>query len=558
MVKKNADTISLIPLGGVGEIGKNMWMVEVNSRILVIDAGVMFPGGDLLGIDLIIPDISYLVENGHRIDGIIITHGHEDHIGALPYVLKEINVPVYGTRLALGLIKERLREHNLLHDANLHVFVPGSAVQVGSFQLETIHVNHSIADTCALAIHTPVGVLVYASDFKFDQTPIDGQVVDFQKLAELGENGVLALFSDSTNVERPGYTLSEKEVGHTLDEVFRLASGRIIVATFASNIHRIQQVIDAAANNGRKIALTGRSMVNIVRMASELGYLQIPDGMLIDIADMKGYEGNRLSVLTTGSQGEPMAALTRMARGDHNQIQIAQQDTVVISSTPIPGNEKLVAQTINQLFKKGADVVYEAVSGVHVSGHASREELKLMINLVKPRFLIPVHGEYRHLYHHKQLAIEMGMPSENIFITEPGSILEFSTNNGKAVGRISAGRVLVDGLGVGDVGKMVLRDRRLLSQDGIMIVVLTIEKNSGRILAGPDIISRGFVYIRESEELLKEATSRVEKTLEECEENHITDWSQLKSKIKESLCAFIYQKIKRQPMIMPIIMEVEL
>lgn len=556
MTKTSIEKISLIPLGGVGEIGKNMWVVEVNQRILVIDAGVMFPGGDLLGVDLIIPDISYLVENEDRIDGIVITHGHEDHIGALPYVLKEINAPVYGTRLALGLIKERLKEHNLLQDASLHVFQPGSSIRVGSFQLETIHVNHSISDTCALAIHTPVGVLLYASDFKFDQTPIDGKVVDFNKLAELGESGVLALFSDSTNVERPGYTLSEKVVGQTLDEVFRLASGRIIVATFASNIHRIQQVIDAAHNNGRKIALTGRSMVNIARMASELGYLKIPEGMLMDLNEMKGYEGNRIAILTTGSQGEPMAALTRMARGDHNQIQIAPQDTVIISSTPIPGNEKLVAQTINHLFKKGADVVYETVSGVHVSGHASQEELKLMINLVKPRFLIPVHGEYRHLYHHKRLGMEMGIPEENIFITEPGSILEFSTDNGKAVGRVSAGRVLVDGLGVGDVGKVVLRDRRLLSQDGIIIVVLTIDKKSGQIIAGPDIVSRGFVYIRESEELLQEATSRVEKTLLSCEKNHITDWSQLKSKIKDSLGNYIYQKIKRQPMIMPIIMEI--
>lgn len=556
MSKKKRERISLIPLGGVGEIGKNMWVVEINNRILVIDAGVMFPGGDLLGIDLIIPDISYLLENADRIDGIIVTHGHEDHIGALPYVLKEIPLPIYGTRLALGLVQERLREHQLLEEARLHVFHPGNTVKVGSFQIDTVPVNHSIADTCALAIHTPVGILLYASDFKFDQTPIDGRVADFNKLAALGAEGVLALFSDSTNVERPGYTLSEKVVGQTLDEVFRLANGRIVVATFASNIHRIQQVVDAAKNNGKKVALTGRSMVNIVRMASELNYLDIPEGMLIDIKEMKGLEDRHLVILTTGSQGEPMAALTRMARGDHNQIQIAPQDTVIISSAPIPGNEKLVAQTINQLFKKGAEVIYEAVSGIHVSGHASQEELKLMLNLVKPRFLIPVHGEYRHLHHHKQLAVEMGMAEENIFITEPGSILEFSSDNGKVIGKVSAGRVLVDGLGVGDVGKVVLRDRRLLSQDGIIIIVLTIEKESGQILAGPDIISRGFVYIRESEALLQEATARVEKALNACVHQNITDWSQLKTSIKEVLSNYIYQKIKRQPMIMPIIMEV--
>ncbi len=552
----NNNNVSLIPLGGVGEIGKNMWVVEVNERLLIIDAGVMFPGGDLLGIDLIIPDITHLVKNKDRIDGIVLTHGHEDHIGALPYVLRELNVPVYGTRLTLGLVREKLREHNLLQKSELYVVKAGSTVNIGSFTVDFIHVNHSIADTCALAIHTPVGPIVYASDFKFDQTPVDGAVADFHKLAELGDEGVLALFSDSTNVERPGFTLSEKVVGQNIDDSFRMARGRIIIATFASNIHRIQQFIDAAENYNRKVALTGRSMVNNVKTACELGYLDIPEKMMIDVHQLTNYESSEVVLLTTGSQGEPMAALTRMAREDHRQIKIAPQDTVIISSTAIPGNEKFVNQTINQLFKQGAEVIYEAVSGVHVSGHASQEELKLMLNLVRPRFFVPVHGESRHLHHHSHLAQEVGIPEENIFIAEPGSILEFGTDNGKTIGKVSAGRVLVDGLGVGDVGNIVLRDRRMLSQDGILIVVLTIDKDSGKIIAGPDIISRGFVYIRESEELLNAATERVEKALKECERKNITDWSMIKNKSRDALSNYIYQKIKRRPMILPIIMEV--
>lgn len=554
--KTKTETVSIIPLGGVGEIGKNMMVIEIDNEILVIDAGIMFPEDELLGIDYVIPDISYLVENKDRIQGIALTHGHEDHIGALPYVLREINVPIYGTRLTLGLVEGKLKEHNLLSEVKLRVVNPGSSVMIGSIKVDFVRVNHSIADTCALAIHTSFGSMVYASDFKFDHTPIDGHVADFHKLAELGSQGVAVLFSDSTNVERPGNTLSEKIVGETIEEAVRIATGRIIVATFASNIHRIQQVVDAAFKYNRKIAITGRSMVNYVNIARDLGYLHIPEGMLVDLKEINRFRGHQICFLTTGSQGEPMAALTRMARGDHRQISIEPGDTVIVSASAIPGNERFVAQTINQLFKRGAHVVYDAVSGVHVSGHASQEELKLMINLVKPRFFIPVHGEYRHLFHHAELAKEVGIPEENIFITEAGSILQFTNENGKIVGNIEPGQVLVDGLGVGDVGNIVLRDRRLLSQDGILIVVLTIDKESGKIVSGPDIITRGFVYIRESEEIIFAATDRVQLALKKCEEQGITDWGVLKSTIRDALSAFVYQQIKRKPMILPIIMEV--
>ncbi|MEC9489113.1 MAG: ribonuclease J [Halanaerobium sp.] len=556
MSKRKNNRVSFIPLGGAGEIGKNMMVVEVDGRLLIVDAGVMFPEDDLLGIDLVIPDISYLVDNQDRVDGMVLTHGHEDHIGAVPYVLKELDIPVYGTKLTLGLLEGKLREHRLLSQADLHTVKQGQKVRVGQFSVEFIRVNHSIADTCALAIETPIGPVVYASDFKFDQTPIDGEVADFHKLAELGESGVLALFSDSTNAEREGYTLSERIVGETIEEIFRTSKDRIIVASFASNIHRIQQVLDAAFKYNRKVAVTGRSMVNNIDIASQLGYLTFPEDMVVGLKDVNNYPDHQIVILTTGSQGEPMAALTRMARGDHHQIEIRQGDTVVVSASPIPGNEKFIGDTINRLFERGANVIYKSVSGVHASGHASQEELKLMLNLVKPRFFIPVHGEYRHLYHHAELARDIGIPEENIFVTQNGNILQFDDDNGKIVGSVSAGRVLVDGLGVGDVGTIVLRDRRLLSQDGIIIVVLTIEKDTGNIIAGPDIITRGFVYIRESEELIEEATERVEKALKECEENNVTDWGTLKSTTRDALTNFIYQKIKRKPMILPIIMEV--
>ncbi|ADL13080.1 ribonuclease J [Acetohalobium arabaticum] len=556
MSNNQIDKLSCIPLGGVSEIGKNMMVVEIEDEILIIDAGIMFPEDDLLGIDLVIPDMTYLKKNRDRIKGIVLTHGHLDHIGALPYLLKEINVPVYGTKLTLGLVRGNLEEHGLLKDSYLKHVYPGHTAQIGEhFNVEFIRVNHSIADACALAVHTPVGTLVYASDFKFDQTPVNDQMADIHRLAELGQEGVLALFSDSTNAEREGYTMSEKVVGETIDEIFSDADGRIIVASFASNIDRIQQFIDSAFNQNRKVAVTGRSMINNVEIASELGYLDIPDGMLVDLDELKDLRDDQIALITTGSQGEPMAALTRMSRGDHRQINIKSGDTVVVSATAIPGNEKSVGKTINKLFKRGADVIYESVSGVHVSGHASQEELKLMLNLVQPEYFIPVHGEYRHMHCHAKLAREVGIPEENIFINEPGNVMEFSNNDGQTTGSVTAGRVLVDGLGVGDVGNIVLRDRRLLSQDGVLIVVVTID-DRGQIVAGPDIISRGFVYIRESGELISAATRRVEKALSKCEQNNVTEWSILKSEIKDALGSFIYHKIERRPMILPIIMEV--
>ncbi len=558
MSKKNKiSEVTMTPLGGVGEIGKNMMVLEIGDEMLIVDSGVKFPENDLLGIDLVIPDFSYVLNNKDRINGIVLTHGHEDHIGGLPYLLKDLDVPVYGTKLTLGLLEGKLKEHRLLKDRRLKVVHPGKKINVGSFTVEFIRVNHSIADTCALALHTPLGPIIYASDFKFDQTPIDGEVADYHKLAELGDSkqGVLALFSDSTNVEREGYTLSEKVVGETVDEIFRGARERIIVATFASNIHRVQQVVDAAFKYNRKIAFTGRSMINNVDIARRLGYLQIPDDMIVDIRECSNLPDSRVTLLTTGSQGEPMAALTRMARGDHYHINIKDGDTVMISASAIPGNEKFVGETINKLFKRGANVIYENVSGVHVSGHASQEELKLMLNLVKPKFFVPTHGEFRHLYKHADLAEKNGIPKENIYISEIGDKIKFTDSSVSKECSVQSGDVLIDGLGIGDVGNIVLRDRRLLSEDGIIIVVVTIDKK-GNILAGPDIITRGFVYIRESEELIEAATQRVEDSLKECEEKNITEWSVLKNTIRNSLNNYIYKKIKRNPMILPIIMEV--
>ncbi|NLJ83702.1 MAG: ribonuclease J [Halanaerobiaceae bacterium] len=553
----NNNQVSVIPLGGIGEIGKNMMVVEVGDEILIIDAGVMFPEDELLGIDLVIPDFTYIRENKDRVKGIALTHGHEDHIGALPYLLREINVPVYGTRLTLGLLEGKLNEHRMLKKTRLKVVNPGSSVRIGKMKVDFIRVNHSIADTCALAVHTPLGPIIYASDFKFDQTPIDGEVADFHKLAELGNSnpGVLALFSDSTNVEREGYTLSESVVGNTIEEIFRVARNRIILATFASNIHRVQQIINSAFKYKRKVALTGRSMINNIEIARSLGYLTIPDDMIINIKYCDNYPDNEIVLLTTGSQGEPMAALTRMARGDHHHINIRKGDTVIISASAIPGNERFIGETINQLYKKGAEVIYEDISGVHVSGHASQEELKLMLNLVKPKYFVPTHGEYRHLIRHASLAREVGIPEKNIYIAEIGDRIVFTERQVKKAGSVQAGSIYVDGLGVGDVGNIVLRDRKLLSEDGIIIVVLTIDSH-GKILSGPDIVTRGFVYIRESEELIAELTSRLEEKLKECENNKVTEWSILKNQIRETLNEYIYKKTKRNPMILPIIMQV--
>lgn len=551
------DSIRVIPLGGVGEIGKNMMILEKDKRLLIIDAGVKFPEGDLLGIDLVIPDISYLLENQERIDGMVLTHGHEDHIGALPFILDQLNIPIYGNRLTLGLVKAKLSENfSAAGDIKLQEVSPGEKTSVGNFTVELIRVNHSIAETCALAIFTDLGPIVYASDFKFDQTPVDGIVADFHRLGEIGDMGVLALFSDSTNAEVEGYTFSEKVVGEKIEEVFISSRGRIIVATFASNIHRMQHVFDAAQKYNRKVAITGRSMINNCQIANELGYLNIPEGILVELRDISKLENDQIAILTTGSQGEPMAALTRMARNDHRQISVHPGDTVLVSASPIPGNERVVGDTINRLYRLGAKVVYQSISGVHVSGHASREELKLMCNLVKPKYFIPVHGEYRHLYHHARLVEELGIKKENIFLLEPGSILELKADKGEIVGNVDMDRVLVDGLGVGDVGNVVLRDRRMLSQDGIIVVVIILDEEKGHIIGGPEIITRGFVYIKESEELINEAKAMLENVLKECQEKDITKWSSIKNRIRKALHNFVYQKIKRNPIILPVIMEV--
>lgn len=547
--------LSIIPLGGLGEIGKNMLVVRYGENILLIDSGLSFPEEEMLGIDIVIPDITYLVENKHLLRGIFLTHGHEDHIGSLPYVLRQINAPVYGTKLTLGLLGNKLKEHNI-NNVKLHTVKARDTVQTGPFKVEFIKVSHSIPDAVALAIHTPVGTVVHTGDFKIDQTPVDGEVTDFYKLAQLGEKGVLVALSDSTNVERAGFTLSEKMVGQTFDETFRQAKERIIVATFASNVHRLQQVITSAHKFGRKVVVIGRSMLNVVDIAYELGYLQIPKGTLIDLDEVNSVPNNKLVMLCTGSQGEPMSALTRIAMSDHKQVEILPGDTVIISATPIPGNEKLVARVIDMLFKRGANVIYESVSGIHVSGHPSQEELKLMLNLLKPKFFIPVHGEHRMLVKHAELAKEMGIHSRNVFVAENGMVLEFTKKHGRVAGRVPAGRVLVDGLGVGDVGNIVLRDRKQLSQDGILIVVVTMSKDTGTVAAGPDIVSRGFVYVRESEELMEEAKKKVKCALDKCCDRNITEWSSIKSHVRDALGKFLYEKTRRRPMILPIIMEV--
>ncbi|HHT48448.1 MAG TPA: ribonuclease J [Firmicutes bacterium] len=548
--------VSVIPLGGLGEIGKNMWVIRYKDEILVIDTGLMFPDEDMLGIDLVIPDITYLMENRDKVVGIILTHGHEDHIGALPYVIRQLNVPVYGSRLTLGLAEAKLKEHGLDRKTQLIPVHAGSTMKIGCFKVDFINVNHSIAGVLALAIHTPVGTIVHTADFKIDHTPVEGEPLDFRKFAELGDSGVLVLLSDSTNVEREGYTISEKVLAEKFEELFHRAEGRLIVATFASNIHRVQQVVNAAMLHGRKVAFVGRSMVNVVSIARELGYLQIPEGIEVDLDDLDRLSPHEVALVTTGSQGEPLSALSRMAMAEHRKISIRPGDTVIISASAIPGNEKLIARTINHLFKQGARVIYETLTGVHVSGHARQEELKMMLNLVKPKFFIPVHGEYRHLVQHARLAQELGMPSENVFIAENGDVLEFTARTGRMAGRVTAGRIFVDGLGVGDVGNVVLRDRKQLSQDGILIAVITMDRENGQVLAGPDIISRGFVYVRESEALMEEVRIKVKEALEKCQTQGNNDWSFMKSQIRETLSRFLYERTKRRPMILPIITEV--
>ncbi len=554
--QRSDQKLQIIPLGGLGEIGKNMTIVRFGDEMILIDAGLMFPENDMLGVDLVIPDISYILENEQCLKAIFLTHGHEDHIGALPYILKELSVPIFGTRLTLGILEGRLKE-NGVDSSNLRVVTPGEIVTLGCFSIGFIRVNHSIPDSVGLSIKTPLGMIVHTGDFKFDYTPIDGKMADFRKLADLGNKGVLVLMADSTNSENEGHTPSEKTVGIAFNREFQKAQGRIIVATFSSNVHRIQQVIDMAVRYRRRVAILGRSMVNVVNISLELGYIHAPEGVIIDIEDVMNYPANRIVIITTGSQGEPMSALTRMALSDHRQVDIMQGDTVIISATPIPGNEKLVAKTVDNLLRLGANVIYQRKDGIHVSGHASREELKLMHNLIRPKFFIPVHGEVHHLFAHAKLAEkEIGMAKDHILIGENGHIFEFTKERGKIVGRINWGVVMVDGLGVGDVGNIVLRDRRQLSQDGILIVVITINRYTGKVVAGPDIVSRGFVYVRESEELMDGAKARINQALKRCADDQITDWSTIKINVKDALSQYLFDQTRRRPMILPIIMEV--
>ena len=550
-----AQKLQIIPLGGLGEIGKNMTVVRVGDEILVIDSGLMFPEEDMLGVDLVIPDISYLLENRDMIKAIVLTHGHEDHIGALPYVLKQLNVPVYGTRLTLGILEGRLKE-NGVDSSNLHSVMQGDIINVGCFSVGFIRVNHSIPDAVGLSIKTPVGMIVHTGDFKLDYTPIDGKMTDFRRFSELGNKGVLLMMADSTNAERAGHTPSESTVGASFDKAFHGARSRIIVATFSSNVHRIQQVIDTAVRYKRTVAILGRSMVNVVTISLELGYITAPEGTIIDIDEINNYRAEQIVIVTTGSQGEPMSALTRMAMSDHRKVTIVPDDTVIISATPIPGNEKLVSKTIDNLMRLGANVVYGRDKEVHVSGHASREELKLMHNLVRPKFFIPVHGEYHHLVQHAKLAQELGMPKDHIFLGENGYVFEFTKDKGQVAGKVTAGMVMVDGLGVGDVGNIVLRDRRQLSQDGILIIVVAMDRASNTVVGGPDIVSRGFVYVRESEALMDEARARVEQALERCEEEGVKEWAAIKANVRDALGRYLFEKTRRRPMILPIIQEV--
>ncbi len=552
---KQIEKLQIIPLGGLGEIGKNMTVFRYGDDIIVVDAGLMFPEDDMLGIDLVIPDFSYLQENRDKVRAIFITHGHEDHIGALPFVLKELDIPVYGTPLALGILQGRLKEKGV-STADLHPIKPGDQYDMGPFSIGFIRVNHSIADAVAIYVKTPVGTILHTGDFKIDHTPVDGQVTGFNRFAELGDEGVLVMLSDSTNAERPGFTMSERSVGASFDEKFRSAQNRIIIASFSSNVHRLQQAIDAAFKYGRKVAVIGRSMLNVVGIAIELGYLKVADGVLIDISEINNYPLNRIVILTTGSQGEPMSALTRMAMSDHRKVEIIPGDTVMISATPIPGNEKLVARTVDYLFRQGADVIYESSSGIHVSGHGSQEELKLMLNLVRPTYFIPVHGEYRMLKMHAKIALDLGIPKSNIFIAENGSVMEFTADTGAMVGKVTAGALLVDGLGVGDIGNIVMRDRRQLSQDGILIAVIAMDKKNGCVVSGPEIVSRGFVYVRESEQLMEEARMKIQEALDRCEANGSSDWGTIKNSVRDILGKFLYEKTRRRPMIMPIILEV--
>ena len=555
MIKKeNTGSVKIIPLGGLEQIGMNMTAFMYEDEIVVVDCGLSFPDDDMLGVDLVIPDVTFLKDNIDKVKGFVVTHGHEDHIGAFPYVIKDVNKPIYATKLTMGIIETKFREHNLIATTKRKIVNYGQSIILGKFRIEFIRTNHSIADSAALAIHTPAGVIFHTGDFKVDYTPVFGEPIDLQRMGEIGKKGVLALLCDSTNVMRPGYTMSEKTVGKTFENIFdENKKNRIIVATFASNVDRVQQIINAACSHGRKVAVEGRSMVNIINVAGELGYIQIPDGTLIDTEEIKKYPDDQVTIITTGSQGESMAALSRMAASIHKKVTIKPGDVVIVSATPIPGNEKSVARLINELSMKGSKVIFQ---DTHVSGHASQEEIKMMYTILKPKYSIPVHGEYRHLVKHAELAESMGIDKKNIFILSSGDVLELSEEEGKVVDTVPCGELMVDGLGVGDVGNIVIRDRQVLSENGIVVVVLTLDKYTNQLLSGPDIVTRGFVYVRESETLIEEATDVVYHAVINCLENSNVDWAKIKLVIKDSLGEYFWKKMKRTPMVLPIIMEV--
>ncbi len=555
--QKAKESVRIAFLGGMNEIGKNMTLYEYGGDMFIVDCGLAFPDSDLPGVDLVIPDFTYVENNADKIKGIIVTHGHEDHIGGLAYLLKRVNIPIYATKLTIGLIKGKLEEHNLLKSAKLVEIKPRDNITLGNFNIELIHVNHSIPDAVGLAIRCPAGVIIQTGDFKIDTTPVDGDMIDLPRFAEYGKKGVLALLSDSTNAERPGYTMSEKSVGESFEMLFRKAKGkRIVVATFASNIHRVQQIIDVAKSRGRKVAVIGRSLENLVSVGSELGYLNVPEGVLIDINLIRNYPDDKLVIITTGSQGEPMSALTKMAFGEHRKVNLTPNDYVIISATPIPGNEKMVGNVVNELMKRGVDVIYERMYDVHVSGHACQEELKLMMGLVKPKYFLPVHGEQKHLQRHASLAVAMGINEKNIYIGNIGDRIELSDDGIKFINTVTAGAVYVDGIGVGDVGSIVLNDRKHLSKDGIIIVVATIDSASGNVVSGPDIVSRGFVYVKENEALMNSARDLACRVIDESYDSKYHDWNSVKTKLRDELSKMMYDKTKRSPMILPILMEI--
>ena len=555
-VRFKKSPLKVIPLGGLLEIGKNITVFEYEDEIIIVDCGLAFPTEDMLGIDLVVADTTYLEKNKEKIKGLVITHGHEDHIGGIPYLLRQVNVPIYATKLTVGLIRNKLEEHGLLKSTKMYEVEQGTTIDLGKMKVEFIRTSHSIPDAVGFAIYTPAGIVVHTGDFKIDYTPIDGQKIDFGRLAEIGRKGVMLLMSDSTNAERQGFTKSESTIGETFDEIFSHCKKRIVIATFASNVHRVQQIINSSVENNRKVAICGRSMVKMIETATELGYMDIPKNTLIDIDLINKYPDENLTIITTGSQGEPMSALTRMAAGDHKKVEITPNDLVIISANPIPGNEKFVSKVIDDLMQIGAEVIYSSVANVHVSGHGCQEEQKLMLSLIKPKYFMPVHGEYRQLIAHAETAEKIGIPHENIFIMKNGRVLEITQDEAKINGTVPAGKVMVDGLGIGDVGNIVLKDRQHLAQDGLIIVVLAMDASTGEIVSGPDIISRGFVYVRESESLMEDMKSAIRYELSKLEKDHITDWAVIKVTIKDTIREFLLQKNKRNPMVLPIILEV--